>query len=110
MGYDFYKTRMGAQFYEGTMPRIAAALEDLAHTARQRAKLDEALAPAGGDDPVDPSGVTRPPAETATEEFRRLCLTNGLDPDDRSYGSKTLNAWMWFMLGRDGRDPFGGDS
>ena len=41
-GPEFFQTRMGQTFYEGTMPRIAAALERIA-TALEKQRAREPL-------------------------------------------------------------------
>jgi hypothetical protein len=33
--------------------------------------------------------------------FAVLCKENGLNPDDREYGSPTLTAWLFFNIGWD---------
>jgi pseudouridine-5'-phosphate glycosidase len=40
---DFYMTRMGLQFFEGTMPRIATALERIAKAVEQEASVDKVV-------------------------------------------------------------------
>jgi hypothetical protein len=40
---DFYKTRAGMQFYQGTMPKIAEALERIADTLDKQVTLLELL-------------------------------------------------------------------
>jgi len=38
---EFFQTMMGRQFYEGTVPRIAKALEDIAFELKRQNKLKE---------------------------------------------------------------------
>lgn len=38
-GPQFFETRMGMKFYEGTMPRIAEALQDIAASLKDPAAL-----------------------------------------------------------------------
>ena len=40
-GPEFFQTRMGQAFYEGTMPRIAKALERIADALEKRLLRDE---------------------------------------------------------------------
>jgi len=43
-GPQFFETRMGMKFYEGTMPRIAEALKDIAESLKAQArKPDDAV-------------------------------------------------------------------
>jgi len=39
MSDDFFRSRMGHTFYEGTMPNIAKALEDLVREQKEANKL-----------------------------------------------------------------------
>lgn len=41
-GPEFFQTRMGHTFYEGTMPRIAKALERIADALEGQAQLKQA--------------------------------------------------------------------
>jgi hypothetical protein len=48
---QFFETRMGAKFFDGTMPRIAQALEDIAEGLKQqrwRETVDAAVADKNG--------------------------------------------------------------
>jgi len=40
-GPEFFQTRMGKAFYEGTMPRVAKALERIADVMEKRLLRDE---------------------------------------------------------------------
>jgi hypothetical protein len=33
--------------------------------------------------------------------FAELCKENGLDPNNKEFGSPTLLAWLWFNIGLD---------
>lgn len=44
MGPKFFETRMGQHFYDGTMPRIAAALERIAAALEEQTKPQPATA------------------------------------------------------------------
>ena len=39
--------------------------------------------------------------ERKKTRFAVLCRENGLDPDDREFGSPTLLAWLFFNIGWD---------
>lgn len=39
MGQEFYETRMGHDFYFGTMPRIAKALEELVAVEKEKVEI-----------------------------------------------------------------------
>ena len=49
-GPDFFETRMGRTFYEGTMRRIAAALENIAKELHQQNQPYECDQEKGWDD------------------------------------------------------------
>jgi hypothetical protein len=45
MGPEFFQTIMGRQFYDGTLPRIAKALERIANALEETNKRAEAAVP-----------------------------------------------------------------
>ena len=63
MSLEFYKTPAGRKYYEGTMPRIADALERLADVMEKKTdtmSVDDALS--------EIESLTRRAAETAARE------------------------------------------
>lgn len=57
---EFFQTKMGQQFYDGTMPRIARALESIAAS----------LAAAPKQPPASPAKEEHVPVKTQTEPIR----------------------------------------